>query len=458
MGSEDRDRGVARTQRVQAGGRGYLEVQLQAVRLKVVAGPDQPREATLFLPSVGIGTSPENELVLTDPTVSGRHAILEDAPAGLRLRDLGSTNGTFLGSRRVETVFLSPGDEFRVGETTLRVEPATRTSRTLLDESDRLGELIGASPAMQDLYGLLRAVAPTPVTVLLSGESGTGKELAARTLHQLSGRNGELVVFDATSSDPQFLRSDLFGHVKGAFTGAAGAREGAFRQAHRGTLFLDEVGEIPLDLQPRLLRVLESREVTPVGADRPVPVDVRLVAATHRDLEAMVREGSFRRDLYHRLAAFRVALPPLRDRREDVPLLVATLAERFGTPGRFSPEALAVLVARQWEGNVRELRNAVERALVLSGGGEVRPEHLDEGPGRPPARSRAGDPEAHADSTGSEVGDDCDEGLRGAVASEERRLIEATLARCGGNQRKTAEALGISLATLKRRLRRIRAG
>jgi DNA-binding NtrC family response regulator len=212
--------------------------------------------------------------------------------------------------------------------------------------------------------------------VLLLGESGSGKELAARTLHELSGRTGPLVVFDASVADRELINSALFGHTKGAFTGATRPRAGHFREANGGTLFIDEIGELPLELQPRLLRALENREVIPVGADRPVPVQVRVIAATHQDLPAMVQEGRFRADLFYRLSVIPIQVPPLREIQEDIPLLVKHLLHKLSLPCHLSPEAMEALMCYHWPGNVRELGNTLERAAVFCPEGVIGLEHL----------------------------------------------------------------------------------
>ena len=429
--------GMLTTRRLVQGDAGVLELALEVLHLRVVAGPDAGAEVSLGHSRVRVGSDPVNDLVLCDPSVSKEHARFEDGPEGLMLRDLESTNGTFVGGVRVREAYLAPGVEVTMGETRIRVEHRTQTRRHRVEAETGLGELVGQSRAMCELYAQLKAVAPTPVSVLVQGETGTGKELVARTLHQLSGRRGELVIFDAATADPELMRSDLFGHLKGAFTGAGAARAGALRTAHGGTLFLDEIGELPLDLQPRLLRVLESREVIPVGSDQRFPVDVRLVAATHRDLGAMARQGTFREDLYHRLSVFPVGVPPLRERAEDIPMLVAHLMERMPMAGRFSTAALERMKGAAWEGNVRALRNFVERALVLAAGREIGPQDLE----LPSTRAEVRAGVAPLD-------------LNQGVEEAERDRITAAMAQAGGNRRQAAAALGVSLSTLKRRLRR----
>jgi len=349
---------------------------------------------------------------------------------------------------------------------------------------DHLGELVGASERMRELYGLIRAVAPTPTTVHLHGESGAGKELVARTLHALSGRSGPLVVFDASVADPEMVRNDLFGHIKGAFTGATGSREGAFRQAHTGTLFIDEIGELPLDLQPRLpldlqprlLRVLETREVTPIGSDKPLRVDVRVITATHRDLDAMVRAGTFRTDLFYRLSVVPVEVPSLREVVEDIPLITRHLCERMSLSCRISEAAMAALQRYSWPGNVRELRNVLERAAVMSGDREIQPEDL-----RLPkdARPSNGPPPSRTPASSAPDAPPIDEAEMSAPAPKtstaaarahlkeverqmildkevERQMILDSMKGNHNNKAAVARDLGIPLSTLKRRLKEYR--
>ena len=360
------------------------------------------------------------------------------------LRDLGSTNGTFIGQLRVTEAYVTPGTQCTMGYSSVAIEQRTEEHHYTPATLGRLGQLVGASARMRELYGLLRAVAPTPATVLINGESGSGKELVAKTLHELSGRKGPLVVFDASVTDLEMVRNDLFGHVKGAFTGATGTREGAFRQAHQGTLFIDEIGELPLELQPRLLRVLESRELTPIGADKPVRVDVRVIAATHRDLEAMVREGSFRADLFYRLSVMPMKVPPLREIKQDIPLLVKNFCDNLGLTCKLSDNAMQALLAYAWPGNVRELRNVLERAAVLCREQEIQPSDLH----LPGQASLLSEPDPVAE-----------EPLAPASASLsqlrelERKMILESLERNDNNKAAVARELGIPLSTLKRRLK-----
>ncbi len=429
-----------------------LRVQFEAIELRIVAGADVGLEISLGLPTVRMGSAPDNDVVLTDRAVSRRHAEIRMTPTGLLLRDLGSTNGTFINDVRITEAYIPPDAECRLGYSTLLIRQRTEERKVAVHRQDHLGELVGSSPRMLELYGLIRAVAPTPTTVHLHGESGTGKELVARTLHTFSGRSGPFVVFDASVADPEMVRNDLFGHIKGAFTGATGSREGAFRQAHTGTLFIDEIGELPLDLQPRLLRVLETREVTPIGSDKSSRVDVRVITATHRDLAAMVRTGAFRADLFYRLSVVPIELPALREIAEDIPLMAQHLCQQLQLNERISAPAVAALQNYPWPGNVRELRNVLERAAVLCGDREIRPEDLRlpkvaaVPDGVPPT---PGSPLPSEPALVAKPGADA----RAHLKDMERQMIVEALERNRNNKAAVARELGIPLSTLKRRLK-----
>jgi transcriptional regulator with GAF, ATPase, and Fis domain len=438
-----------------------LRVQFEAIELRVVTGPDAGLEVSLGLPVLRMGAAPDNDVVLTDRAVSRRHAEIRMTPAGLLLRDLGSTNGTFINDVRITEAYIPADAECRLGYSRLLIRQHTEERKVAVPRQDHLGELVGSSERMRELYGLIRAVASTPTTVHLHGESGAGKELVARTLHAFSGRPGPLVVFDASVADPEMVRNDLFGHIKGAFTGATGAREGAFRQAHTGTLFIDEIGELPLDLQPRLLRVLETREVLPIGSDKPLRVDVRVITATHRDLEAMVRTGAFRADLFYRLSVVPIEVPALREIREDIPLIARQLCERLQLQCRLSAAAMEALQGYSWPGNVRELRNVLERAAVLRGEREIRPEDLRLSrtavaapPVTPPVVPIPA--ASHAESVPESGNPAAD--ARAHLRKMERRMIVEALERNQGNKAAVARELGIPLSTLKRRLKEYQIG
>jgi DNA-binding NtrC family response regulator len=332
------------------------------------------------------------------------------------------------------------------------VEPETLSERVqaLLDRrprqpapNDNPGGLVGRSAAMLELYEKIRRVAPTETTVLVTGETGTGKEIVSRSIHELSPRHGgPFLAVNCGALAEGLLESELFGHVKGSFTGAARDRVGLFEAAHGGTIFLDEIGEMSLALQQRMLRALQEREVTRVGATRPTRVDVRVVAATNRDLRALVDAGRFREDLFYRIAVFPLALPPLRERREDIPLLVehalARLRERLPNASALacSPFAIRLLRAYDWPGNVRQLLTALEGAAINAGGGRIEAQHL-------PIEIRAATDERAREQR-----------YRAShAADDERSAIAAALAQTGGAIGRAAELLGMGRTTLWRKIR-----
>jgi DNA-binding NtrC family response regulator len=391
-----------------------------------------------------LGSEPGCDLVLSDPTVSGRHVSVEARGDGFLARDLGSTNGTWVDQVRISEAWLTAGCQLRLGRTALAFTAEDEELVVFPSISERFQLLSGKSRQMRQLFGLLERFAPTELTVLVLGETGTGKELAARSVHLASKRaKGPFVVFDCGRASREFVESELFGHEKGAFTGAAEARPGAFELADGGTLFIDELGELGLDLQPKLLRALEQRRVRRLGASRETPVDVRIVAATNRELSGMVSAGTFREDLYYRLAVFQVAMPPLRERREDLPALVERLLADRGGPAATS-EALAVLASQPWNGNVRELVNVLELAIAVAGKERIRPGHLMLLQGR-----RAAEPPGPPAATA--------QGLAGRTLQDlEREAIVQTLAACGNNKTAAARSLGIAASTLFEKLKRYR--
>jgi DNA-binding NtrC family response regulator len=338
----------------------------RSFQLQVVGAPGP--SVALGSRAVVVGAHSSCDLVLTDAQVSRRHAELGVVPEGIRVRDLGSTNGTWYQGTRIADVIVPIGATIKFGGASVRIAAGDVPSLPP-SERDRFGAMVGTSVAMRELFAVLEVASPSDATVLIEGESGTGKELAARAIHDASSRaTGPFVVVDCSAIAETLIDSHLFGHVRGAFTGAERDRKGAFVEATGGTLFLDELGELPLAVQAKLLRVLEAQTVQPLGADKQVEVDTRVVAATHRDLSRMVAAKEFRFDLFYRLAVVHVSLPPLRERLEDLPTLIGTLYTRRGTPaGPIDGENLDRLRRYAWPGNVRELRNVLERAWALSG-------------------------------------------------------------------------------------------
>jgi two-component system nitrogen regulation response regulator GlnG len=340
----------------------------RSYRLRIVAGPDQGKEHMLDEGTTMVGTHADNDLVLTDATVSRYHLEIRVRRDGIEIRDLDTTNGTKHGGARVGQVVLTGPARLRLGKhTEMDVEPVDTSIDLGEWASDRFGDVLGTTAPMKRLFALLAKAAPTEATILLQGETGTGKEAIAEAVHRHSRRNkGPFVVVDCGSIPHELIASELFGHAKGSFTGAGADKQGLIEAADHGTLFLDEIGELALDLQPQLLRVLDRRQVRRVGETQSVDVDIRVIAATHRDLRAMVKAGQFREDLYYRLAVVATHVPPLRERKADIPALATWFAEKMGR-GSFaqSPALIEQLAKHDWPGNVRELRNVVERALSL---------------------------------------------------------------------------------------------
>ncbi len=333
----------------------------------VVSGPDVGK-TVVGRDKVLVGKGGEATFQLKDEEVSRVHLELESLPEGIRVRDRASTNGTFLSGARIQQMTVFEEAVLSLGSTVLRVATVVPGAPRVARSS--FGKVIGRSAPMLALYEKLEKAAPTESTVVLLGETGTGKEVIAEGIHAASSRKGKpFVIVDCGNMAPNLIESELFGHTKGAFSGAVNERKGAFLEADGGTIFLDEIGELPVDLQPRLLRVLESGTVKRLGEDKPRKVDVRIIAATHRDIEAEVKKGAFRQDLWFRLAVVLARVPPLRDRKDDIPLLVRHFVAQLGRGDFELPAALREQLQQwSWPGNVRELRNVIERALA---GGDV---------------------------------------------------------------------------------------
>jgi transcriptional regulator with GAF, ATPase, and Fis domain len=332
----------------------------------VLDGPDAGRRVASQSDELSIGGAAGNDLELTDVAVSRHHCTVRADERGLLLIDLGSRNGTLVDGVELVIGYLRSGSRVRIGESTLQVNVLDHVLEQPLGSGDRFGPLLGASPAMRKLYPLLEQCATGNATVLIVGETGTGKELIAEEIHARSPRRGgPFVVVDCSALSHDLAESELFGHERGAFTGADVVRIGAFESADGGTIFLDEIGELPLTLQPLLLRVIEARTIRRVGSNEQRRVDVRVIAASHRDLRTLVNERRFRADLYYRLNVVRAVVPPLRERAGDVELLAAAFWRSFRPEVAPPPALLAHLASQSWPGNVRELRNAVERAALV---------------------------------------------------------------------------------------------
>jgi transcriptional regulator with PAS, ATPase and Fis domain len=413
-------------------------VPIAGIDVMVVDGPDRGARAALSGGVTRIGTAASNQLRLTDPAVSRVHCELRVRGRAVQVVDAGSTNGTFAEGVKITDAELVPGAVLHLGSTAVRLEAVDSPTRVPVSQRDRFGELLGASVAMRRVYAVLERLAATDTTALIHGETGTGKELAARAVHESSRRaRGPFVTVDCGAIAESLIESELFGHVRGAFSGAMGDRKGLFEEANGGTLFLDEIAELPLALQPKLLRALEAREVRRVGANTSRAVDVRVLAATHRSLARSVNEGTFREDLYYRLAVVEVELPPLRARREDLAILSQRFYERFRGSDEPIPQNLfAAIHARAWAGNVRELRNFIERSVTL---------------GETTLRaSPAGEPLSASSDAIVPVHLPLKDARVAWMEQFERRYVEALLRRTAGNVTRAAELAGVNRRSLQR--------
>jgi DNA-binding NtrC family response regulator len=434
---------------------GHPSRRLRRFRIDVTTSRGETSSATHEAPIVRLGSRAENEVVIDDETVSRLHCEIRADDVGFRLRDLGSTNGTFVEGVRVLDAYLGSMATLRLGSATLRFAILGDEADIEASIADRFGPLVGGSVKMRELYAVLERVAPTTATVLIEGDTGTGKELVARAIHEQSPRAQKpYVVFDCASVPANLMESELFGHERGAFTGATDRRIGRLEDADGGTFVLDELGELPLDLQPKLLRALETRAIRRVGGQNERRIDVRLVASTNRDLASEVNRGAFREDLYYRLAVVRVEVPPLRERREDVRPLVEHFVRRSlaTDPNRAASILASVsdanwkkLEAHPWPGNVRELRNVIERTIALSQTGEI--ETLA------PPTIRASRPSSTSDGAPDLERPFVD--LKNeTLARFEEAYLKGQLARHDGNISRAASASGLDRMYFKRLLKK----
>ena len=419
--------------------------------LTVVDGPQAGQELPFTGGQLKLGSAPDNDLILTDQGISRHHAVLVASGDKVMVKDLNSTNGTFLGDFRINEAFLAPESTLRLAKTSLRFHLKPRKVLVPPSKSGRFGALVGASLKMRQVFGLLEWIAPTEVTVMIIGPTGSGKELVARSLHESSPRAKKpYSVLDCSALDRELISSELFGHEAGAFTGAQSRRIGVLEQAQGGTVFIDEVGELPIDLQPKLLRALEAREIRRLGGQTTIGLDVRVVCATHRDLPAMVKAGTFREDLFYRLSQVKVPLPSLRERREDIAVLAQSFLENLKERTRarsIAPEVQAILSSQQYPGNVRELRNLVERAAFVARGEVLNLGDL-----------MMFDDAASAEAEGHLPPPTSGEHNPRSLAAIEREAIVAAMKANEGNKSRTARELGIALNTLKAKIRGYKIG
>jgi len=423
------------TTRVPAEARG---LRILSVDLVVIDGPDRGARASVKGGIARIGTAEGSDLRLTDRTASRVHCELKVQRAGILVRDQGSTNGTFAEGIRVIEAEVPPGATLRIGGSSVRIEVSDEPAFVDVSQHEQFGELVGTSVEMRRLYAMLERVAATDTTVLVQGETGTGKDVVARAIHGASRRaQGPFVPIDCGAVPESLFESELFGHVRGSFSGAVNDRKGVFEEADGGTLFLDEIGELPLAMQAKLLRAIETRSVRRIGSNAAKPVDVRIVAATNRPLARAVNEGVFREDLYYRLAVVEVGLPPLRSRRDDIPLLAKHFYVALGGQGELSQAFLASLAQRSFPGNVRELKNSVERAMLL---GTIAPSA--------PVRVAAPIPAGLEDLAPLHL--PLKEARERWTESFEQVYVRAVLKRTQGNVTHAAELAGVSRRFLQR--------
>jgi DNA-binding NtrC family response regulator len=344
------------------------QLSVQSYRLEMIRGPEIGQSWELEEKETRVGKGPDNQVIIVDATVSRNHFVLAQTPEGYLLRDVGSTNGTFVDGTRVVEAYVRPGMEIRAGEVLLRLKPVHEGVAISPSGSPTFGALLGTSAPMRRIFALLERVAPTDATILLLGETGTGKGAVARAIHDGSPRARKpFVTIDCGAVSRSLIESELFGHEKGSFTGATHLRRGALEMCVGGTLFIDELDDLSLEVQPKLLRALDEREICRVGSSKPMKLDLRVIAATKKDLRLEVAEGRFREDLYFRLSIVTIPLPPLRERLEDLPLLGDRFLEESGAWDRLPRAFREQLATYHFPGNVRELRNLIERASYLDG-------------------------------------------------------------------------------------------
>ena len=424
---------------------------VRTLRVEVVEGPDAGKRVTSGADRLSIGTATGNDFVLTDATVSRFHVELRASGTGALVRDLGSTNGTLSGPIRLEQATVPPGTVLKLGRTRVRVDDG-ETVRVELHDTDRLGDLHGRSPAIRRVMARVAKAAPSEGAVLVLGESGTGKEVVSRTIHDLSPRStGPFATVDCGAIVPSLVSSELFGHERGAFTGADRRYAGAFERANGGTVFLDEIAELPSAVQTTLLGVLERRRFRRVGGSEELSVDVRVVAATNRDLRDAVNNGAFRLDLYYRLAVVVIEIPPLRERAEDVPILLEHFLRENDAAERmnelFPAATIEALSRLPWPGNIRELRNLVESTLAMGEMPAVAPAAIG-------AQEEA--PSGTEDPIGRRLEAPYSQ-ARGEVIEEfERRYLVRLMERAGGNVSRASREAAMNRSHLIELLRKHR--
>lgn len=443
-------------------------LRLPGLRVSVTLPDKRVLIAPLDIHPIVLGSSDECDLVLCDPRVSRKHTEIRLTDRGVLLRDLDSKNGTVIRGVPILEALLPPSVPVTLGGSELILIPSGGSAVVPLSSRTTFGDALGPSLPMRSLFAKLERASPTDETILLLGESGTGKEVLSRAIHAHSRRkDGPFVVVDCGAIAPNLIEGELFGYVRGAFTGADKSRAGLLEQANGGTLFIDELGELPLDLQPKLLRVIESKQIRRLGSNDVLSFDARVIAATHRNLRARASSGAFREDLYYRLAVVEVHVPALRERKEDIGLLVERFLQSRDPPrslAELPPDTLSLLESYDWPGNVRELRNMAARMLLFP---ELIPELMASVSSPPPPEprrdegARAAPPvkpgparEPAAEALGSLVELRLHEAREVVVEQFDRRYLPVKLEQHGGNVSKAAEAMGVSRQLVHRLIER----
>lgn len=427
-------------------------LRIRKTKLLVISGPLQSHEFVINKEVFTIGSGKQSDLAIEDSTVSKRHCEISIEENGYRISDLGSTNGTFVQGLRISSAFLNPGSEFQIGKTHIVFCPLLEEREIPLSSCEAFGGMLGRSVAMRRIFHIAETYAPTDATIMITGETGTGKEIMAEEIHKHSRRSKcPYIVIDCAAMAKDLIESELFGHVRGAFTGANADRQGAFEQADGGTVFLDEIGDLAPDLQPKLLRVLEKREIRRVGDNRVRKINVRIVCATNRRLDEEVNLGHFREDLYYRLSVVRIELPPLRRRKEDIPLIAKRFITDLNGPLAMKQvlnfdQTMEILKRHDWPGNVRELRNLIEVAFLAA----KPPVDLSAflGLGRfVPATMKEDEDPFRADRPFKDAKNDL-------IDDFERNYVKDLLERNGNNVSQSARAAGIERTYLQRLMKK----
>ncbi len=423
-------------------------IRIRKTKLLIISGPLQGEEFIINKEAFTIGSGKQNDLSINDSTISKRHCEIKAEENGYSITDLDSTNGTFVQGLRISSAYLNPGSEFQLGKTHIVFCPLMEEREIPLSSCEAFGGMLGRSTAMRRVFHIAETYSPTDATIMITGETGTGKEIMAEEIHKHSRRNKRpFIVIDCAAMAKDLIESELFGHVKGAFTGANADREGAFEHADGGTVFLDEIGDLAPELQPKLLRVLEKREIRRVGDNRVKKINVRIICATNRRLDEEVNAGRFREDLYYRLSVVRIELPPLRRRKEDIALIAKRFITDLNGPLAMKQvlnfeSTIEILKRHDWPGNVRELRNLIEVAFLAA----KPPVDLSAflGLGRfIPAAMKEDDEIFHADRPFKDAKNDL-------IDEFERKYVKDLLERNGNNVSQSARAAGIERAYLQR--------